>query len=130
MPKTSLDVITEAYENLGVAAEDVPLTAEQQAIGKRKLDALFAEFVAEGFTTLTDVEAVPDVAFLGVAQMLEVELSGNRYGIPRNSQDWRMGLRRLRRLLMPDNRVDQSDLDEDGTVTEDESDAYDRAQYY
>lgn len=129
MPKTSLDVITYAYRDIGVASEDAPLEAEQQRIGKEILDALFAEYAIEGFTTLNDVEAIPDAAFLGVGQMLAVELSGNRYGVPRNEEDWRTGLRRLRRLLLLNDYVPE-DLDEDGTVDNDELAADKEAAFY
>lgn len=131
MPKTSLDVITFAYQRIGVAAEDVALTSEQRDIGKSVLDGLFAELsTSENLTTLTDVEAVPDIAFLGLGEMLANELEGNRYGIPRDEVKWRSGLKRLRRVLLPDDRADPADLDEDGTVTEAETDAYTRAAYY
>ena len=119
MPKTSLDVVTFAYRRIGVAAEDSAITADQQAIGKAILDGLFAELAtSENLTTLTDVEAVPDIAFLGVGEMLANELEGNRYGIARDEAKWRSGLRRLRRVLLPDDRADPADIDEDGTVTE------------
>ncbi len=130
MTKTSQDVVTYAYQHLGIAAEDHPITAEQSAIGKEILDGLFAEYAVEGFTTLTDVEAVPDAAFLGVGQMLAVELSGNRYGTPRNEQHWMMGLRRLRRLLMLDDRSDPADIDNDGTITADETQDDLEAQFF
>lgn len=130
MPKTSLDVITAAYQRLGVAAEDAPISAEQQVIGKGVLDGLFAEYPSEGLTTLTDVEAVPDDAFLGVVEMLTQELEGNRYGIPRDEAKWRMGLYRLRRVLLPDDREEAADLDDDGTVSDGEAAVYKRAQFY
>lgn len=130
MPKTSLDVITYAYQHLGIAKASAPLQSHEQDIGKEILDALFAEYALEGLTELSDVENIPDAAFLGVGQMLAVELAGNRYGVPRNEQDWRNGLTRLRRLYMQDDREDRTDLDQDGIYTAGESDAYKRAQFY
>lgn len=130
MPKTALDVITFAYRRIGVAAEDAPLSADQKAIGQAILEGLYAEFPSEGLTTLSNVDATPDAAFLGVAEMLANELEGNRYGIPRDEAKWRSGFRRLRRVLISYDRTDQADLDEDNTVSTAESDAYDRAAFY
>lgn len=130
MAKTSTDVVTAAYRRIGVAATDSPLDADNYEIGFEAYQGMFAEFAREGLgSKLTNIEALPDWAFNAVVEMLAVQLEPN-HEAPSSQRTWRSGLRRLRRLAFTDDREDPADVDDDGVVSADEKDAYDRAAFY
>lgn len=129
MTKTTLEVVTAGLRRIGVAAVDVPVDAETFAVGKEHYLAMYAELPGEGFATLTDADAVPDKAFNAIVQMLCDDI-GPTFGRPKAQQNWREGLKRLRRQYMPDDRTDVSDSNNDGTITAEETQDDLEAQFY
>lgn len=80
--KTRLDVINRAFRQIGVKSEDEALTADQIANGGEVLDALFAEVSKRALDTHGqglgfNLSAVPDEAFLPLANLLAVDLAGD-----------------------------------------------------
>lgn len=129
MTKTTYDVVTSALRRAGVSAIDDPPDAATFAEAKSLYEALYAELPGEGFSTLTDADAVPDKAFNAIIQMTADDI-GPSFGVPKVQNSWREGLRRLRRAYMPDDRTDVSDLDNDGTVSAEEAQDDLEAQFY
>lgn len=129
MTKSRLDCIEMAHRRLGVLATDDTATADQERFAGAVLDALFEEVKAMqglGFTWTTST--VPDAAFLPLSYLLAVEIAPH-YEIP--PRDNRAALiARLRTYGFPDDREDSKDLDDDGTVTDEEADAAARGQFY
>lgn len=128
MTKTRLDVVQQAHRRLGVLSADEEATADQIAFGGEVLDALFAELNSVhslGFTW--DLTAVPDAAFLPLAGCLAVEIAPH-YEIAAEPRS--RAIMRLRAYALPDDRTDERDLDESGTVSETEADVFERALYY
>ena len=104
MSKTSLDIVTAAYRRLGVASEDSPLSAEQNDIGSEALEALVAELdERENIPGVADVEAIPDIYFLPLVEMLSAQLAPN-YGIQNPQNQWFDGMKRLRRHAFTNNQ--------------------------
>lgn len=129
MPKTTRDTVTAALRRIGVVAVDDPADAATYAVAEEIFEAFYAELPDEGFTTLTDANAVPDKAFNAIVQMVAKDIAP-QFGVDAPTQDWREGLRRLRRIYMPDDREEWRDVDEDGTVSADEAILGEQALYY
>lgn len=129
MTKTTHDVVTEALRRISVAAHDSPASSESFSLAKGIYEALYTELPSEGFTTLTDSNAVPDKAYLAIVQMTAGEIAPS-FGRPAPQMSWREGLRRLRRIYMPDDRLDAADIDKDGTITAAEAQDDLEAQFF
>lgn len=129
MPKTTIETVTAALRRIGVAAVDEPADAATYAVATEVFEAFYAELPDEGFTTLTDANAVPDKAFNAIVQMVSKDIAPH-FGVVSQQQDWREGLRRLRRIYMPDDRANAADLDNDGTVSAEETQDDLGAQFY
>ncbi len=129
MPKTTLDTVTAALRRIGVVAVDEPADAATYAVATEIFETFYAELPDEGFTTLTDANAVPDKAFNAIVQMAAKDIAP-QFGVPAPQNDWREGLRRLRRMYMPDDRADAADLDNDGTISAEETQDDLEAQFY
>jgi hypothetical protein len=129
MPKTTLDVVTAAMRRIGVVAVDEAADPSTYAVATETFEALYAELPDEGFTTLTDANAVPDKAFNAIVQMSAKDIAP-LFGVAAPQNDWREGLRRLRRMYMPDDRTDVSDLNSDGTISAEEAQDDLEAQFF
>ena len=129
MPKTTREVVTATLRRIGVVAVDDPADAATYAVATEVFTAFYAELPDEGFTTLTDANAVPDKAFNAIVQMSAKDIAPH-FGVPAPQNDWREGLRRLRRMYMPDDRTNAADIDNDGTVSAEETQDDLEAQFY
>lgn len=129
MTKTRTEVVNQAYRRLGIVAVDQVASADEIAYGGNTLDALFAELKAsDGITVTWDLSAVPDTAFIPLANLLAVEVAP---AYMQQAPERRgSAFIRLRKVLSPDDRPNDRDRDEDGTVTEAEIEAQERAVYY
>lgn len=128
MAKTRLDVIQMALRRLGVIAADQAATADQEAFAGDTLDALFEEIKGtQGVTITWALSATPDAAFLPLSYLLAAEIAPH-YMVQAEPRSRAMG--RLRAALISDDREDRRDLDDDGTVTDAEIAADQRAQFY
>ena len=124
---TRLEVIERAFRILGVKAEDEGLTADQYANGGDVLDSLFAELGNEATISWT-LDTTPTMSFQPLAMLLAVELAGE-YSAPKPTTRG-LAWRRLMATIRSDNRDDVRDLDEDGTISDEEADAGLRSLYY
>lgn len=129
MAKTKSDVVAEAHRRLSVLSVDETPSADQDTYGGIQLDALFAELNAPphsmGFTWT--VETVPDAAFRPLAWLLASEMAAH-YTVSGERRSRAMA--RLRGYAFPDDRDDRRDTNDDGTVSEAESNAGLRAAFY
>jgi len=128
MPKTRLDVIQQAHRQIGVLSADEEATADQESFAGEVLDTLFAEVTAVHSLTITwTLSAVPDSAFLPLARLLATEIASH-YEVATEPRS--RALMRYLAVVNPDNRTDSRDYDDDGTVSDEEADAAERALYY
>lgn len=124
---TRADVIERAFRILGIAADDEALTADQINNGGDVLDSLFAELNNE-FTISWALSATPTVSFQPLAMLLAVELAFE-YNRPKPTTRG-LAWRRFMATVRSDNREDFRDLDDSGTISDEEADAGLRAAYY
>lgn len=128
MTKTRLDVITMAHRRIEVLATDEEPTADQEAFAGDVLGGLFAEVnEVQGMAFTWGLEETPDAAFLPLSYLLAVEIAPH-YGRPSESRAKAMG--RLRAYAHPDDRADSRDTDEDGEISDAESQAGLEAAYF
>lgn len=104
--KTRLDVVTRSLRRLGVAAHDEAPTSDQIDSVGAVYDALLAEILVNAGLTI-DPEAVPDEAFIPLANLLAVEISPDFGGALPQSRG--SALLRLLSVLRPDDRTDISE---------------------
>lgn len=129
MAKTKIEVISQANRILGLLSVDEVPTADQYAFAETVLDGLYAELNAvhnTGFTWSL-VDEVPDGIFLPLATLLAVEIAPH-YDIPAGPRS--AAIMRVRSFAFSDDRPDDRDYDDDGTVTDEEAAAAERALYY
>lgn len=128
MPKTRIDVGTQALRRLGVCGVADDPGADDQAQAVIAMDAALAELVGQhGITVAWDANAVPDDIFLAFSDFVASELALiYRLQGPSRSRS----IARLRADLLPDDRGDPRDVDDDGTVSTEEAAAGERAAYY
>lgn len=129
MTKTSLDIVTEALQWAGpLDATETP-TAGQHARGKVILQGLVDELTSvQGATIAWTIETVPDGLFLPMSRLLAHDLAP-RYGGER-LEARANAIGRVRAVLFPNDLPLRGDYDEDGTVTDAEQAASDRAAFY
>lgn len=91
--KTARDVITHAFQDLGVVADQEALNDAQGNYGLRKLNDLLAGFESEGIryahtdlASLDTVVNVPDGQLRNVGLLLQRDLAG-QYGVPLSPAD-------------------------------------------
>lgn len=91
--KTARDVITHAFQDLGVVADQEALNEAQGNYGFRKLNDMLAGFESEGIryahtdlASLDTVVNVPDGQLRNVGLMLQREMA-NAYGVPLSDED-------------------------------------------
>lgn len=127
MPKTRAEVYTRSLRRLGVLAVDEDATADMEAQAGAVLDALFAEVTASKAVTWT-LNEVPDDAFLALVDLLATEIAPD-YEVPFRTPRG-VAWQRLMGVIRPDDRDDYRDTDEDGTISDAEVDAGERARFY
>lgn len=125
MAKTRLDVITRALRGVAVVPHDETpdhgIAAETGAV----LDALFAE-IETAKNVSWDLTAVPDEAFIPLANLLAAEVAPMFQTVPPFTRP--VSWMRLMAVIRPNDMEDARDIDEDGTV--DTSEAMAQDQYY
>lgn len=91
--KTARNVITHAFWDLGIVADQEALSDTQGSSGLRKLNDLLAGFESEGIryahtdlASLDSVVNVPDGQLRNVGLMLQRDLAGT-YGVPLSEDD-------------------------------------------
>lgn len=133
MTKTSSDVYTQALRHIGVEPVQTGETpAEYAEHARTALDGLLAELLAAHDSTITwTVETVPDNLFLPVSRVVAYDIA-SAFG-PAAMQ--RAGIRSrhimaIRQVLHTNDITDSRDLDEDGTISTDEVEAGQRAEFY
>lgn len=118
-----------ALRRLGVVASDTAASADDAAYTGDTLDALFLEIQnTQGITITWTLDATPDNAFLSLSYLLATEIAPHFEVQAPEPRSKAMG--RLRAALIPDDRTDDRDLDEDGTVTDAEIEAGKRALFF
>ena len=127
MTKTALEVIERAHRRIRVLAVDDEPTAEMDALGNTVLQGLLDEIGATTTIAFT-IDTVPDNAFLGMADLLAVELAPEYNRPPPSTRGYAWS--RLMSVLRPSDIEDRRDTDDDGTVSDDEEEAGLRAQFY
>ena len=125
---TKIDVITLAHRLIGVVSADEDPGADQNAYAADLLDGIFAELTtAQGLVISWTLDTTPAHALIGLAETLASDVAPH-YGLsfkPRSS-----GMARLRSALLQDDRDDDRDLDDDGTVTASEAEAAAYGAYF
>ncbi len=124
---TKAEVIVLALRRIGVVGEGEPANGDQMAAGEAVLDSLFAEIETE-FAISWELTAVPAAAFVPLANLLSVEMAPH-YARPA-PQTRASAWRRFMATVRSDNRPDFRDLDDSGTISDEEEAAGLRAQYY
>jgi hypothetical protein len=124
---TKRDLMEMAYRRCGVVAEDEPMTADQAATAEAIADSAFAGLQAEAPVVWT-LDAIPTIALLPLVMVLAYDLAIHNSEAPKETRG-RAVIRYLS-VVRPDDREDARDLDDDGTISDEEADAGARAAYY
>ena len=129
MTKNSREIVETALMQMGALEPGGTASADDYATAKGILEGTLAEFKAARSLTLTwDVETVPDEVAQALSDAITEPMAAIYPGgriVPQSR-----AFTRMLAVLRPDDRGLQADYDEDGTVTDDEQDAFDRAAYY
>ena len=128
MSKNRTEIIHLALRKIKVISANEAADADMVKYVGDVLDLVFSEINPQHTGTITWTLAdVPT----NVAQALSLVLASDiadQYSRPPVSRVRALG--RLRSVLLPDDRADRRDYDEDGTVTDAEADASASAAYY
>lgn len=128
MTKSVLEVVTQAHRDLEVVAVDEDLTTDMLSYGTTVLQGLLDEAATAQNITLTwGADETPDGVFLSLAFLLATHMAPH-YVVPFAPMS--RGWGRFRAAVLSDDRTDDRDLDEDGTISEDEAAAGERARFY
>lgn len=129
MTKNSREITQAALTRLGVASPNDAASADDYAFSLDVLQAVFDEIKAAHAPAISwTVETVPDNVAQALVDVLLQPLAA-AYERPVPVPQSR-ALTRLRTILLPDDRADDRDLDEDGTVSAAEIAAQQRAAFY
>lgn len=129
MPKTSIDVATRALRVLGITGISRANAASDHAYAMEAMEAALAELQnTHSIPATWTIETVPDNIFIPFADLVASEVFAGGYGV--NPPNRARAIGRIRAALLPDDREDRRDLDEDGTISDDEIEAGKRAQFY
>ena len=128
MTKTRLEVIAQAHREIRVLSVDEDPSADQESYAGAVLDSLFEELkTVHGMPFTWTLDETPDAAFIPLGLCLAADIQRHyNLNLVRRSR----AIARLRAYAFPDDRSDPADYDADGTVTDSEQAAYDRAAYY
>lgn len=126
---TRSDVINFALRRIGVLAADELADADQVAYCGTILDGIFAELSAvHGITFTWALSAVPAGMLAPLANYLATEIAPH-FDIPAPEPRAR-AIGRIRAYMLPDDRTDRADTDEDGAISEAEAAAAARAAFF
>lgn len=128
MPKTRAEVITSALRRIGVVAEDEAASTAMETNTGEVLDTLLAEVEAAKALTW-DLTAVPDEAFIALSNLLAAD-AAPLYPPAQAPYSRGVAWMRLMGVIRPDDREDYRDTDDDGTISDAEADAGERARFY
>jgi hypothetical protein len=128
MTKTSQDVCTHALRLIGVCGVGDDPSADDKAIALDAMQGGLDELADQhGITVAWTVETVPDELFLPFATFVAAEIAPvYRFQGPNRAK----AIGRMRASLLPDDREDRRDTDDNGTITDEEIAADQRAAYY
>lgn len=128
MAKTSRDVATRALRLIGARGINETIAGEDYLYALEAMTNALAELQDQHSIPATwTVETVPDDVFLAFSSMTAAAIS-SAYGLQGPRRTAAIG--RIRAALLPDDRTDRRDTDEDGTITDAETQAGKRAAYY
>ena len=128
MAKTRAEVITSALRRIGVVAEDEAASTAMETNAGEVLDTLFAEIEVSKDVTW-DLTTVPDEAFIALSNLLAADVAP-LYPPAQAPYPRGVAWMRLMGIIRPDDREDYRDTDDDGTVSDAEADAGERARFY
>lgn len=127
---TNLDLIVLCLRQIGVLAADEQPGGAEAALLTPIINAEFARVKAEqGFawTWAPASDNIPDEALIPLSAVIGAAVAPI-YNRP--APNYSRAIMALRAWSFPDDREDPADTDDDGTVTAQETDAYERARYY
>lgn len=129
MPKTKTDILTMALQHLGVVgAGEVPTALDYETTGNA-LDAVLDYLTNEhGLTMPADIDATGDALALRLSRVVAAEVAPS-YEVA-SPLSLARAISGVRSYLISDDREDHRDLDDDGTISDDEVQAGLRALYY
>ena len=122
------EIITDALRSIGVVAKDEPAQADDYAVGKAALDALFAELQTSPGMVWADltVDTIPDAFRIPLGHLLGCDLAPMYGASPVSPRATAM----IRLRAVQNVYVRDMDYNKDGTTTQAEMDAFDRGAYY
>lgn len=124
---TRNEVITLALRRLGILASDRAASADQVDYCNDELTVAIAHLEGPHGLTIGSGDIADNIAS-GMSHLLAANVAPH-YGVnPIKSEAAAIGM--IRAALLPDDRVDSRDLDDDGSVSEAEADAAKRAEFY
>ena len=127
MPKNRTEIVELALRELRVLSTDENASADQIGYVGDIADLAFAEFTATHQAVTWTLADVPDAVARPFAQLVAAD-AAEHYGRPAPLRSRALG--RILAAIRQDDREDRRDVDEDGTISEDEADAGLRALYY
>lgn len=128
MPKTSLDIITQALRLIGVVDVGEVPPADYHAHAKPLLESEFANVKEiQGFAWAWTIETVPDELFAAFAEML-ASLIAPTYGV--GGPSYARAVFKMRAYSFPNDVENSQDTDGDGTVSASEEQASKRAAFF
>ena len=102
MPKTSLEVTTEALRMIGVVADDEDATAGQYARARTHMESIFGHLNNTlGLAFEWTIETVPDDVYLQFAQAVAGSVAPSE-GLPEFIPLKRQGIRGIKEFAAPD----------------------------
>lgn len=128
----AVDIIREAFQGLRIVAVDEAAQAHDYAYGKSRLDALFLElrtFMTD-FASPVTVDTIPEKYRIPLADLLGCDLAPAYDATPVCARQTAMVRLRAAQNVWADYRDGMMDLDDDGTVEEDETIAFDQGAYF
>jgi hypothetical protein len=126
---TKADTVGLALRHLGILSVDEAVTADQIDYCGTILDAILAEKQSVWGVTFTwTSETVPAAAYISLAHWLAAEIAPHYEVV--SPKPLKVAEARFRAYALPDDREDDRDLDDDGTVTDAEIATGEEAEYF
>lgn len=116
-----------AHRHLGVLATDENATADMVGFAGDVLTACI-DYLEDVHSLTIGTGDIPADSSLGMSYLLAAEIAPHYTAQAPVAKSRAIGM--IRAAQLPDDREDIRDLDEDGTVSEDEADAAKRAEFY
>lgn len=122
---TKADIIRRAHRRLSIVSAEESVSADQEAYAADLLDDIHGEYSG----TMTFSITTPSASYLRpLSDLLAVDLAPHYMAPPPMSRA--QAVMALRGALIVDDRDDSRDVDDDGTVTDEEAAAAKRAEFY